>query len=333
MRSCAVLASLLLLVPRPPAQDAPPAAEPPTLGRLELAETATPLLADHLALCVPTVAISQARGHNIMAAPEPDERETRIVVDAGEQRLVLMVRELHRSPGEPFAEHVAKSFEPLKAEHESLAIAPLDPPVPGLTVLLVQPAKVDTSATAVPLFWAEVAHPDGSVQDLGFYVNPAGAKDLPAAQGLARRMLATLRAGSRKVSSVAHEQALGGTLRIDLPADAAYSCQQGVDFVVHHVDLVVPVGDFAGHLGVFIGGYPEKPKDSTLRVPASILGKPAEWLLTERDDDGDHLFSANVIVPLPSGGDGEVMHLFVAASSKDVRDRLMQIAGTVHFAR
>lgn len=63
------------------------------LGKAKLAEQPISVLGGRLWVRVPQGAEARARPHEIMSAPESEERETRVVFDAGPERLVLMVHE------------------------------------------------------------------------------------------------------------------------------------------------------------------------------------------------------------------------------------------------
>lgn len=63
------------------------------LAQLKVTTTKTDVLAGRLKLSVPNQAMSRPMQRGIMAAPESDSEQTRIMIDAGEQRMVLMAYE------------------------------------------------------------------------------------------------------------------------------------------------------------------------------------------------------------------------------------------------
>jgi hypothetical protein len=324
----ATLASLFLIATGWAGEEAPIA-----LSGLQIGELRAPLLAEHLVLRLPAGSwLQEAEPENGQPA-EPETRQTMVVMDAGEQRMVLMARELQRSTDD-FEQRAARYYAPLAKEHGSLHVTALDPPSGGLHMLVLQPPDAAGTAAPVPLFWAAVANTDGSVQELSFYVNSAGATDLPAARSLARRILATLRPGPRRLPDAVHVQKLevlgDDGLSLELPGGVAYSCQRGADYLVHHVELVVPLGEVGGSLGLYEGSAPKTLDDSLPHTEATILGHGAEWYLGESQGEQGTGFSADVIVPNPGKG---VLHFFVDAPTPEARERLMHIAETLQPAR
>src|SRR4051812_17379629 len=69
-------------------------AAPGPVAKLGLAPKPVDALGGRLTLRVPQGAVSEARGHSIMAADRPDENETRFVVDAENARIVVIVSDV-----------------------------------------------------------------------------------------------------------------------------------------------------------------------------------------------------------------------------------------------
>jgi hypothetical protein len=76
------------------------------LGKAKLSEKPIQLLGGRLTVRMPDGAKIEARTPNIMSAPEAEEHETRVVFDAGEERLVLMVHETFAFAREDFEKEV-----------------------------------------------------------------------------------------------------------------------------------------------------------------------------------------------------------------------------------
>lgn len=190
----------------------------------------TSLLKDRLTLRLPKDMRIQARAHNIMSAPQPTEEETRAVLDAGEERLVIMAAELFErggaDPDRNVRASVAAEFIP-----PPLKIEPLQLFSQQLKAWAIVPASIDRSHSAILLLSVYVLHPDGFMQLLNLYVNPAaasgtgcsglsrvaGAGKLPQAPGefptctaLAQAITSTLEAGARRIDSAGGERKLTG---------------------------------------------------------------------------------------------------------------------------
>jgi hypothetical protein len=76
------------------------------LGKAKLSEKSIQVLGGRLTVRMPERARIEARPHDIMSAPETEEHETRVVFDAGQERLAFMVHETFAFVGEDFEKDV-----------------------------------------------------------------------------------------------------------------------------------------------------------------------------------------------------------------------------------
>ena len=117
-----------------------------------------------------------------MSAPESEEHETRVVVDAGDERLVLMAKEMFALGGDDFAKDVrALVDEWEKSLKSAYRVEPVTSPAKGLSAVAVIPtAPPDRSRSddAVFVEGVFVASTDRTIQSVDVYANPAAAKDL-----------------------------------------------------------------------------------------------------------------------------------------------------------
>jgi hypothetical protein len=207
------------------------------LGKLALSAHPSALLGGRLSVRMPAVAEAHPRGHDIMAAPASDEEESRIVVDAGKERVVLMAYELYALSGSDLEEaaraDVAGSWgkEAAAVKLEKLTVAP------PLTAVTLVPPRQDGQRDANLVLGLFVGNGDGTVQYLAFYVNPAGARDATGAATLCRKIAATVRAGSRRLSWKSGPRSFPGIgndrLVIMAPEGFVASIQEGPDFSIY----------------------------------------------------------------------------------------------------
>ncbi|HEU4733091.1 MAG TPA: hypothetical protein VFT22_34600 [Kofleriaceae bacterium] len=166
-------------------------------------------------------------------------------------------------------------LEPLAVARPLAVIADLPPPTRG-----------DADANLV--FRAWVASPDGTVQLLAFYVNPAGATaDATSWARLARRIARTLTAGKRTLDTRAAARKLGAgaeAVTLATPDGWVVTTQPGPDFTVHHLRKLVRLGAPAVSCGIYLGDHPsfqhrqsgvDPAKIQT--SPATLLGTPTTW--------------------------------------------------------
>lgn len=315
------------------------------LGKLKPGSKATPLLAGRLSLKVPDQAEVIARRASIMAAEEATEEETRIVIDAGSERLVIMTWELFSLKGDGFSKRADKYLkeslppaERAKAKIEHPAMAKTGPDIYAMA-----PPSHDIKREAIMVLSAVIGHPDGTVQFMAFYVNPQGAADIPGVTRLSRTMLGTLGTGKRRLGLAAGARKLAAfekTLEIQVPKNVAHAVQQGPDFLVHRLSPVAALGDDRGSLGIYIGGHPSyqyqqresrsmgKWKASVKKKKGKLLGGDVEW--HRWDQDGWH--TAEAILALPGGGN-LLLHIFAGGPKDSLVDEMIKIAATLKIAK
>lgn len=286
---CLVLAFLLaasaLSIGRAADTGAP---APGTLGGLTLGTERTALLGGRLSVKMPATAKVAPRGRNIMAAPEANEDETRIVLDAGEERLVLMTWELYALSGGDLEKaarvHLADAWgkKPGTVKLEKFVVAS------PLAAVAVIPPCPDRKREANLVFTLYVASEDGTVQFLAFYVNSAGAKGIVGATKLAQAIAASVSAGSRKLAWKAGPRSFPGVdvdrLVIDVPEGFVASVQEGPDFAVYRLRKLAPLGKLGSVCGIYLGHHPsyqyeqaEERPDKVTTLKGKLLGRNAVW--------------------------------------------------------
>jgi len=292
--------------------------EPAALDKVELAAASFKTLDDRLLLRMPEGAIEEARQHSIMAAPEPNTRETRLVWTSGERKVVVMVYELFQTAGADYQAQLKKLVAGWKVEADISAVRER----PGLRVCTVTPRKLDASRDAVFTLAAYTALADGSVQSVVVYVNPKAAQDPAGCAALAAKIGDSIASGTRKLSAEAGTQViqdLGQARRVvlDVPVGFTMTVQRGPDFHVVSITKIVPLGELGPSFNAYFGGHPgyqharqdEKPKVRT--VEGFLLGEPARWHHWNTEgDDARHYKEAMGAVP---GNDRLIIHIFLVA--------------------
>lgn len=93
-------------LPRMEPPSSPPSRATDGIGKAILAENPVEVLGDRLTVRMPQGARVEARPFPIMGATESEEHETRVVFDAGQERLVLMVNESFAFASDDFEKDV-----------------------------------------------------------------------------------------------------------------------------------------------------------------------------------------------------------------------------------
>lgn len=305
-------------------------AAPGELGKLQPAATPVELLAGRLRMRVPAGARTEARQRSIMAAPESAQHETRIVLDAGGERLVMMTYELFATAGNDLAAAVRKD---LAGGTTPPTVEALN--VPGLRAVAVVPAALDLTREAILILGVYVALPDATVQSLAFFINPNAARDVPGATALARRIAATLTAGPARLASQAGPRRLSDGLSLTVPAGYIATSQAGPDFVIHHLRKLSPLGQPAARLGVYVGGHPAYQHRQSDEAPAAVkqtagklLGRDIEWHTWTRGEASEQLTTMEAILPLSgtAANHGLLLHVFLTGATEPELAELRKIA-------
>lgn len=284
------------------------------LGKLEPATTTTEVLAGRLRLRVPKAARVEPRGHSIMAAPQSVQHETRVMLDVGKERLVIMAVELFETVGADL----------LAAVRRDVADWPQPPTVEALTLpelraVTVVPATHDLKREAILVLSVYVASADSTVQNISFYVNPAGGTDVKGATALAQRIAATISAGPTKLQNSAGVRSLSDGLSLTLPEGFSATQQPGPDFSVHHLRKLTPLGQPPARIGIYLGGHPsyqyrqmDEAAPPVKKSAGKLLGRDIEWHSWTRGKAPNEVTTMEAIVPL---GGYLKMHVFLNAAT------------------
>lgn len=268
------------------------AADRPHLGALgPAADAARPILDGHLVLRVPA-STADAPG-----AKRSDD--TRLVIDAGQERLEIRASELWSTAGDDFAEAATRVVRGWGREASEWLVAPLALES-GLRAVEVVPATPDKRPTGAFVRGMFVASPDGTAQYLEARVNAVGAKDFSGADRLATRVLRSAAAGSHPARL---ERA---TLRLvtpdpdvtlfgAIPAKTAATLQREGDRTVHRIQPVVSLGENAPSLTLTFAKDARYLHDRLARGVSpeiregTLLGKKVFWHAWSTREGKQHL--------------------------------------------
>ena len=311
------------------------------LGQLVVPTERTDLLAGRLTISVPNQARSEAMRRGIMAAPEADSEQTRIVIDAGKQRMVLMIYELFARTGVDFESAVRKQASDSRS-NVNIQKWPLSSQVRAIAYFPVVPTKGREANLVMGLF---VVALDGNVQNLEWYVNPAAATQFDAALNLAKAIAKTIAPGNRNLDIGGGERVLSvysetKKVFITVPKGYVATAQRGPDFVVHHVRKVAAFGDASASLGVYLGDHPSAQHEGFLQQGTGILlGKKIQWYQKMINEDGHRTTMTKALVPLGPSLLGWVLpgrtdspsyaEIFLEAADTAASEELRNIAMTL----
>ena len=141
----------------------------------------------------PTDAKNVARQADIMSADPNTNKETRIILDIGNQRLVFFARELYVTSNDNLLETISKD----NSENAKIKVQTKRD---SLLSVLVTPTKFDSTENAILVNNLYVRTQDKTVFVIGAYINPDAFKNKDEFQRVSERVFASLTKGNRKLN-------------------------------------------------------------------------------------------------------------------------------------
>jgi hypothetical protein len=94
----------------------------------------------------------------------------------------------------------------------------------------------------------------------------------------------SLRAGGRALDQAGGKRtikSLGQTIEIDVPAGYVLTSQVAEDFDAHYLRKVAPLGNYPGHLLLYVGGHPDTNvptgQGSAVSKRGKLAGQEVDW--------------------------------------------------------
>jgi hypothetical protein len=311
---------------------APPRKKAVGIGKAKLAHKPVSVLGGRLTVRMPQGARIEARRFPIMEAAESAEHETRVVYDAGQERLVLMIHESFALAGDDFERDVREWVSKWKGKYK---IDSLPLPVKGLKAVAVIPADspdLNRSEDATFVEGIFVTSGDRTIQSLDVYVNTAAEKDLKGCKAVAHQIILSVAPGKKKLQFSAGERLLYAfskdwAISVTVPNNTVATKQTGADFVVHRLIVLGRLGSDVGSILIYVGSHPHLEAGAK-KAEGIMFGKKVEWAslpngrglqtLCELPITGDNHYNAHVIIQAPNETQLEALNL-VAESMKLVK--------------
>lgn len=315
-----------------------------SLAQLRISTRKTEVLAGRLILSLPEQAKSHPVQHGIMAAPEADSEQTRIMIDARDQRMVLMVYELFaRTDVDDLQGPALKAIRHFRTP-VNFRRWPLAAPLRAIAYFPVVPTKNEEANLVMGVF---VAGPDGTVRNLMWYVNPQAASQSEAVLRLAESMAETIAPGTKTLDTTGGERELSSNSKTKsvfaaIPKGYALTTQHGPDFIVHHINKIVSFGDENASIGVYLGDHPSNNRDGFAEQgKTTLFGKSISWYQKVNREDGVEVVTVDATVPLgwsllgravPGTSDGPAYaDVFLTAADGSTIQELKSITGSLRL--
>lgn len=315
-------------------------------------DTPNELLAGRLKVSTP------ANG-KVVPPPSPEaptnEEESRIVVDTGKEGFAIVAKETFQldpdryepdadAPNKPGSLDVeaVKFLKATYRDEERLDVVPVeigtgDAKLRAYAARPKAPNAPPGRDTALVLGLL-VAHPDGTLQNVGFYVRGEHVRNatgnaLVGCTRVAERIAATLAPGPRAL-----EREAGSRRIADVSGDEELTITVPADYIV------VPVASgarvyklkllslYAGNITVAIGSEADKhaPRDADATVEGTLLGQSTKWR-GKKTEKGGFLFAAEPLDAKDKGKtDARSAEVLVKANRQGkVLDELRGVAETL----
>lgn len=305
-----------------------PRADQPLPNRLSL-------LNDRAQLSFPAAAQASARPTDIMAADANANRETRVVLNEGANRLVFFAQDLYARGDKALITSVLTKKD--AASKTTTTVLADDG---RLLTVLSTPTTFDASQAAILVNTLTVKTPDNLVFQVGAYINPAAYPRRADYRKLTERVFRTLVAGRRAVPLAAHSETLPifGTAKkftFAVPANYGLTVDQKYDFQVFLLRPYAPFGSSAAsHLLVYVGRHPsllykeyDLTREQLREVPGTFLGQPVKWLT--HADAPKHTYLQEQLIAGDAIEPGLLLHVGLVADSPAALSELATVAASV----
>lgn len=291
------------------------------------------ILNDRAFFKFPAEAKNVARQGDIMSADPNTNKETRIVLDIGQQRLVFFARELFVASEKNLLETISKDNG---ANAKSKILTDKD----SLLSVLSTPTKFDSTKNAILVNNLYVRTQDHSVFVIGAYINPDAFKNIKAFQELTESVFASLTKGNRRLNFKARTELFPifdgkKAFSISLPQGFVVTKDKKYDFEVLKFQKVK---DFADpnwlSLTIYTGSHPSYfyseenfDESGAKKVKGRFLDKEVEWLYFKNTEKQFYLKEQKI----PSDGieSGLIVHIAMLGSQPLAIDELTRLIESI----
>jgi hypothetical protein len=274
---------------------------------------------------MPLGAKIEARPFNIMSVPESEEHETRVVFDAGQERLVLMAHESFALAGDNFEKDVRDWVATWKGKYQIEAVQLPTSGLKTVSVIPLEPPDHSRSDDATFVDGVFVGSDDRTIQSLDVYVNAAAEKDVQGCRAVAHQILMSVAQGKKRLKLAAGERRLFAyskdlEISVTVPKNMVTTKQVGPDFLVHRLIVLGRLGADSESIGIYVGNHPDFHPGAK-RTDGMMFGKKVEWQSFRKGG------GLEALCKLPIPGDIPLFaHVWVQAPNEARLGELKQVA-------
>jgi hypothetical protein len=296
------------------------------------------ILNDRAFFQFPNEAKNIARQTDIMSENSNINRETRIVLDIEEQRLVFFARELYVTSNNNLLEVLSMK----KKKKEILKILT---DTDSLQSVLITPTTFDSTANAILVNNLYVQTQDGTVFVIGAYINPNAYKNKDDFQKLTENVFSTLTKGNRKLNFKARIEKVpiffDSKKKFNIVLSEGYIITKNsqYDFEVLNIQKVRDIADtnwfsltiYTGnHPSYFYGEY-DFDKSSAIKTDGQFLNKKIVWLNFKNDEEQFYLKEQQI--PIDQIAKGLIAHIAMLGNSQESINELTKLIENIEITK
>jgi hypothetical protein len=277
----------------------------------------------------PTDAKNVARQADIMSADPNANKETRIILDIDNQRLVFFARELYATSNDNLLETISKANS---ENAKTKTLTKQD----SLLSILVTPSKFDSTQNAILINNLYVMTQDKTVFIIGAYINSAAFKYKDEFQKLSEKVFASLTKGNRKLNYKARIETLPifdgkKKFSIALPNGYVITKDKKYDFEVLKFHKVRDMADTNWtSLTIYTGNHPpyfyseyDFDGNDAVKKNSNFLNKNVEWLDFENAEKQFYLREQKI--PSDQIEEGLIIHIAMLGNNQEAIYELTKI--------
>ena len=279
----------------------------------------------------PDSAEKVARAVNLMSADRNEDRETRIIFNVGEERIVFFAQELFALGSKKLTEWL-EDPDDQGYQFESEVLSKKK----KLYAVLSTPTKFDSTQSAILINSLLVRTKDQCLFRIDAYINPSAYARKTEFTDFSEQVFGTLAAGDRLIPLEARTQEMpvlttDYSLKFHIPENHTISVDQKYDFQVVYLHRFRPYEDSIWvNLTIYSGYYPSlhykdygfSAADATY-IKSAFLGEEVGWLYFENRPY--QVFLKEQLIPADHIANGMQFHVAMTSNSPRAIVELSQI--------
>lgn len=279
----------------------------------------------------PAAAIISPRVADIMAADPNENRETRIITDWGNMKLVFFAQELYKLSGKTLFQDISKEVEP-DFDFQRKILTDKD----SLISVLSTPGLFDSSANGILVNSLLVKTQDNTVCRIDAYINPAAYSRKDDFIRLTENIFKTISKGTRTTNLDPREEsyAIAGGINkflFKIPKNYFVTVDEKYDFSVFKLTNYRDLTDKTfSSITIYTGFHPSWfhkeygfTDSAAVKTKGRFLQNNVDWLYFA--DNPNSFYLKEQMIPSDNIEKGLILHIAILSNKKDIMEELAKI--------